>query len=83
MRGGGEKEGDGRDVLGQVVGYLEEARKWSNVSSFVRQRPFEIDAGWRWEWQKMKKKTKKKKKKKKARGRDKCEANNEDGGVML
>ena len=63
MRGRGEKE-DGKDVLGQVVGYLEEARKWNNVSGFVRQRPFEIDAGWHWEWQK------KKKKKKSSQGRD-------------
>lgn len=46
--GGGEKEGGGRDVLGQVVGYLEEARKWNNVSGFVRHRPFLIDEGWRW-----------------------------------
>ncbi len=43
VRGGGEKEEDGRDVLGQVVEYLEEARKWSNVSGFVRQKPFKMD----------------------------------------
>lgn len=48
VRGGGEKEGDGRDVLGQVVGYLEEAKKWDNVSGFVRHRPFLLDEGWRW-----------------------------------
>ena len=48
VRGSREKEGDGRDVLGQIVGYLEEARKWSNVSGFVRQKPFQINAGWRW-----------------------------------
>lgn len=79
MRGGGEKEGDGRDVLGQVVGYLEEARKWSNISGFLRHGPFEIDAGWRWEWQKKQKKQKKKK----AQGRDQCEADDEDRGVVL
>lgn len=79
VRGGGEKEGDGRDVLGQVVGYLEEARKWSNISGFLRHGPFEIDAGWRWEWQKKQKKQKKKK----AQGRDQCEADDEDRGVVL
>lgn len=53
VRGASEKDGDGRDVLGQVVGYLEEARKWSDVSGFVRHGPFELDR-WRWEWQKNK-----------------------------
>ena len=48
VRGGSEEEGRGRDVLGQVVGYLEEARKWSDVSGFVRRRPFAIDEEWRW-----------------------------------
>ena len=41
MRGGVRKEGDGRYVLGQVMGYLEEARKWSNISRFIRHGPFE------------------------------------------
>lgn len=72
MRSGSEKEGDGRNVLGQVVGYLEEARKWSDVSVFVRHRRFEIDAGWRWEWQK-----------KKPQGYDQCEKDDKDGGVRL
>ena len=48
MPGASEREGDGKDVLVQVVGYLEEARKWSNFSGFVRQRPFAVDEGWRW-----------------------------------
>ena len=48
VRGGSEKEGRGRDVLGQVVGYLEEARKWNDISGFVRRRPFAIDEEWRW-----------------------------------
>ncbi|CAF9909170.1 MAG: hypothetical protein ALECFALPRED_005303 [Alectoria fallacina] len=72
VRSGSEKEGDGRNVLGQVVGYLEEARKWSDVSVFVRHRRFEIDAGWRWEWQK-----------KKPQGYDQCEKDDKDGGVRL
>lgn len=47
-----KKEGseDGKDVLGQVTAYLEEARTWDNVSSFVRERRFEIDKGWVWNW---------------------------------
>ena len=49
VRGGSEKEGRGRNVLGQVVGYLEEARKWSDISGFVRRRPFAIDEDWRWQ----------------------------------
>lgn len=72
VRDGGEKEDDGRDVLGQVVGYLEEARKWSDVSGFVRHGPFEINEGWRWEWHK-----------KKSQGRDQCEHDDNDGGVRL
>ena len=48
VRGGSEKEGHGRNVLGQVVRYLEEARKWSDISGFVRRRPFAIDEDWRW-----------------------------------
>ena len=48
VRGGSEKEGRGRNVLGQVVGYLEEARKWSDISGFVRRQPFAIDEEWRW-----------------------------------
>ena len=74
VRAGGEKEGDGKDVLGQVVGYLEEARKWSDVSGFVRHRPFEIGAEWRWEWEWHRKKP---------QGHDQCEDDNEDGGVRL
>ena len=47
---GSETEGDGKDVLGKVVGYLEEARKYSDVSAFGRVRRFHIDDGWRWKW---------------------------------
>lgn len=38
------------DVLGQVVSYLEEARMWDNVSSFVRSSKFEVDVASRWDW---------------------------------
>lgn len=71
MQGGGEIEGDGRDVLGQVVGYLEEARKWSDVSGFAKHRRFEIDQ-WQWEWQK-----------EKSQGLDHGEDGDQDGGVRL
>lgn len=46
---GDERDGDGRNVLAQVVGYLEEARRWNDVSAFVREKGFVVDAGWRWE----------------------------------
>ena len=38
-------------VLAQVVGYLEEARRWSDVSAFVRERRFGVGEGWRWDWE--------------------------------
>lgn len=48
VKGGGEKEGDGKDVFAQLVGYLEKGRRWNDVSAFVRQMRFKIDAGWRY-----------------------------------
>ena len=47
---GGEREGDGKDVFGKVVGYLEEARRCNDVSAFGRARRFDIEGGWRWKW---------------------------------
>lgn len=44
-------EGTGMEVLGQVVGYLEELRKWDNVSRFIRANRFEMDRGWSWDWE--------------------------------
>ena len=44
-------EGTGMEVLGQVVGYLEELRKWDDVSRFIRANRFEIDVGWSWDWE--------------------------------
>jgi len=42
---------DGRSsVLAQVVGYLEEARRWGDVSGFVRGKRFEVGKGWTWDW---------------------------------
>lgn len=49
VKGGAEKKG-AKDILGQVVGYLEEVRRWGDVSAFVRGRRFEIDCGWGWSW---------------------------------
>lgn len=47
---GGEREGDGKDMLGKVVGYLEEARRYSDVSAFGRLRRFDIEGEWGWRW---------------------------------
>lgn len=49
----------GKDVLGQVTAYLEEARMWDNVSAFVRQTRFEVDRHWAWDWGEEKKPQKK------------------------
>lgn len=45
------EEGVGTEVLGQVVGYLEELRKWDDVSRFIRANRFELDKGWSWDWE--------------------------------
>ena len=47
---GSERDGDGKDVFGKVVGYLEEARKYSDVSAFGRIKRFNINDGWQWKW---------------------------------
>ncbi|KAG8532114.1 uncharacterized protein KY384_003751 [Bacidia gigantensis] len=40
------------DVLAQVVGWLEEARMWSDVSAFsaAMGKRFAVGAGWIWNW---------------------------------
>lgn len=53
VKGGAEMKG-AKDVLGQVVGYLEEVRRWGDVSAFVRERRFELDCGWGWNWKERK-----------------------------
>lgn len=40
------------DVLGQVVAYLEEARRWDDVSCFIKQTTFTMNAGQSWDWYK-------------------------------
>ena len=79
-----EKAGDGKNVLGQVVGYLEEARKWNDVSAFVRERRFQIDTGWSWMW-KQKKKAKRQGVKDQVEGEDEHldGEDSDDGGVRL
>ena len=41
---------NGKDVLGQITAYLEEARMWDNVSAFVSRTRFEVDRQWAWNW---------------------------------
>jgi len=41
----------GKDFLGQVVAYLEEARMWGDVSAFVKRKKFVVDGGWAWDWE--------------------------------
>ena len=40
----------GKDILGQVIAYLEEARMWKDVSTFVKRKKFVVDGGWTWNW---------------------------------
>ena len=40
----------GKDILGQVVAYLEEARMWEDVSAFAKRKKFTVDGGWAWDW---------------------------------
>ncbi|KAL9587725.1 MAG: hypothetical protein Q9212_000016 [Teloschistes hypoglaucus] len=47
-----EVQKDGTEVLAQVVAYLEMARMVDNMSSFVRDRSFRVDTGWKWDWEK-------------------------------
>ena len=48
-----KKTQEKRDVLGQVVGWLEEARGWDDVSAFIgaMRRGFKVDTGWKWPWE--------------------------------
>ncbi|KAL9602611.1 MAG: hypothetical protein Q9219_001755 [cf. Caloplaca sp. 3 TL-2023] len=45
VKGGGDEQKAGTDVLGQVVTYLERARTYDDVSSFVRTQPFRANEG--------------------------------------
>ena len=46
-KGEGEEK-VGKEVLGQVMAYLEEVKNWSDVSSFMNKSKFEVDNGWNW-----------------------------------
>ncbi|MCJ1390762.1 hypothetical protein MMC18_003623 [Xylographa bjoerkii] len=50
LKDGKASDGDGTEVLGQVVAYLEELRQWEDVSSFMRKERFVLDGGYRWDW---------------------------------
>ncbi|KAL8874546.1 MAG: hypothetical protein Q9174_000133 [Haloplaca sp. 1 TL-2023] len=50
VKGGGEVDGSGDEVLAQVVAYLEMARRMDNVSAFVKEHPFRVNGGWKWDW---------------------------------
>lgn len=70
------EDGNGPSVLGQVVRYLDEARKWSDISAFVKGRPFRVGLGW----------TRQKHVQGEGAGRHisrQIEVDNEDGGVRL
>ncbi|MCJ1293476.1 hypothetical protein MMC34_005031 [Xylographa carneopallida] len=50
LKNGKHNDGDGTEVLGQVVAYLEEIRAWEDVSSYMRKERFVLDGGYRWDW---------------------------------
>ena len=44
------EEAGAAEILGQVVVYLETARLYDDMSSFVRANPFQATDQWRWDW---------------------------------
>ncbi|MCJ1318328.1 hypothetical protein MMC15_003656 [Xylographa vitiligo] len=50
LKDGKFSDGNGTEVLGQVVAYLEELRAWEDVSSFMKRERFVLDGGYRWDW---------------------------------
>ncbi|KAL8734941.1 MAG: hypothetical protein Q9166_001293 [cf. Caloplaca sp. 2 TL-2023] len=63
----------GTEILGQVVAYLETARMFDNVSSFVKRHPFQANDCWRWDWSQGRA----------LRVEEGCESDEESGGVIL
>ena len=49
LKQAGEEEG--QQVLAQVLGWIEEARWYYDVSCVGRTNPFTINAGWQWDWE--------------------------------
>ena len=45
-----DQQEESQEVLGQVVAYLEEARRYENVSAFVRAKKFAVGAVPHWDW---------------------------------
>lgn len=41
---------EGQEVLAQVMGWIEEARWYEDVSSVCRTKPFKINTCWTWDW---------------------------------
>ena len=50
----GQQE-ESQEVLGQVVTYLEEARRYENVSAFARAKKFAVKADPQWDWKESRK----------------------------
>ncbi|MCJ1337453.1 hypothetical protein MMC09_002735 [Bachmanniomyces sp. S44760] len=46
----GDEARSGSDILGQVVGYIEELRKWNDVSKYIKLDRFGVNKGWTWNW---------------------------------
>ncbi|KAL8996777.1 MAG: hypothetical protein Q9169_003800 [Polycauliona sp. 2 TL-2023] len=71
---GSAAEIGGTDVLGQVVAYLETARTFTNVSSFVRGNPFQVNDQRGWDWAQARAPL---------TGANGCESDEEFGGVTI
>ena len=72
MKGVTEEAG-AAEVLGQVVAYLETARMYDDMSSFVRANPFQANDEWRSDWARARSLCVKKG----------CESDEEPGGVKI
>ena len=48
IKGGGQE--GGQEVLAQVMGWIEEARWYADVSSWARTTPFQVNTSWSWDW---------------------------------
>ena len=43
---------EGQEILAQVTGWIEDARRYTDVSSVGRVKPFKVNDGWGWDWEK-------------------------------
>ena len=48
-----KKRSEEGDVLAQVVGWMEEARGWSDISGYAGALGycFKVHSGWMWDWE--------------------------------